>query len=77
VPGLLADYPDESSLIRHIDPARLAAVEGLAQGRMKKKLLAAGGAGRAACPGSSWPTRGALRPVAPRSPVRARSSGTD
>lgn len=41
VPGLLADYPDENSLIRHVDPARLAAVEGLAQGRMKKKLLAA------------------------------------
>jgi acetylglutamate/LysW-gamma-L-alpha-aminoadipate kinase len=41
VPGLLADYPDESSLIRHVDPARLGAVEGLAQGRMKKKLLAA------------------------------------
>jgi acetylglutamate/LysW-gamma-L-alpha-aminoadipate kinase len=41
VPGLLADYPDESSLIRHIDPARLGAVEGLAQGRMKRKLLAA------------------------------------
>jgi [amino group carrier protein]-L-2-aminoadipate 6-kinase len=41
VPGLLADYPDESSLIRHVDPARLDAVEGLAQGRMKKKLLAA------------------------------------
>lgn len=41
VPGLLADYPDESSLIRHIDPARLGGVEGLAQGRMKRKLLAA------------------------------------
>jgi acetylglutamate/LysW-gamma-L-alpha-aminoadipate kinase len=41
VPGLLADFPDESSLIRHIPAAGLAAVEGLAQGRMKKKLLAA------------------------------------
>ncbi len=41
VPGLLADYPDESSLISHIDPAHLPMVEGLAQGRMKKKLLAA------------------------------------
>ncbi len=41
VPGLLADYPDESSLIAHIDPAHLPMVEGLAQGRMKKKLLAA------------------------------------
>lgn len=41
VPGLLAAYPDETSLIRHIDPAHLAAAEALAQGRMKKKLLAA------------------------------------
>ncbi len=41
VPGLLADYPDENSLISHIDPAHLPMVEGLAQGRMKKKLLAA------------------------------------
>ena len=41
VPGLLADYPDEGSLVRHVDAARLGAVEGLAQGRMKKKLLAA------------------------------------
>jgi acetylglutamate/LysW-gamma-L-alpha-aminoadipate kinase len=41
VAGLLAEYPDERSLVRHVDPARLGAVEGLAQGRMKKKLLAA------------------------------------
>ncbi len=41
VPGLLADYPDESSLLRHVDPAHLGAVEALAQGRMKKKVLAA------------------------------------
>ena len=41
VPGLLADYPDESSLLRHVDPAHLGAVESLAQGRMKKKVLAA------------------------------------
>lgn len=41
VPGLLTDYPDESSLIARIDPAHLPMVEGLAQGRMKKKILAA------------------------------------
>lgn len=41
VPGLLADYPDENSLLRHVDPAHLGAVEVLAQGRMKKKVLAA------------------------------------
>lgn len=41
VPGLLANFPDETSLVRRVDPARLDAVEGLAQGRMKKKLLAA------------------------------------
>jgi [amino group carrier protein]-L-2-aminoadipate 6-kinase len=41
VPGLLAAYPDESSLVRYIAPAGLDAAERLAQGRMKKKLLAA------------------------------------
>ncbi len=41
VPGLLANFPDESSLVRHVAPSHLDAVEGLAQGRMKKKLLAA------------------------------------
>jgi acetylglutamate/LysW-gamma-L-alpha-aminoadipate kinase len=40
VPGLLAEYPDERSLIRHVPSVRLGAVEGLAQGRMKRKLLA-------------------------------------
>lgn len=41
VPGLLADYPDESSLIPHIPASHLGAAESLAHGRMKKKLLAA------------------------------------
>ncbi len=41
VPGLLANFPDETSLVRHVEPSRLDAVESLAQGRMKKKLLAA------------------------------------
>ncbi len=41
VPGLLAAYPDEKSLVRHVPAARLEAAEWLAQGRMKKKMLAA------------------------------------
>lgn len=41
VPGLLAAFPDETSLIRQIEPGGLDAAEDLAQGRMKKKLLAA------------------------------------
>ena len=41
VPGLLADFPDEGSLVRHIPPERLDWAEALAEGRMKKKLLAA------------------------------------
>jgi len=41
VPGLLAAYPDEDSLIRHVPTASLGWAESLAQGRMKKKLLAA------------------------------------
>ncbi len=40
VPGLLRSYPDESSLIRHVPSNRLAEAEALAQGRMKRKLLA-------------------------------------
>jgi len=41
VPGLLANFPDESSLIRHLAPEQLGRAEELAQGRMKKKILAA------------------------------------
>jgi acetylglutamate/LysW-gamma-L-alpha-aminoadipate kinase len=41
VPGLLANFPDESSLVRHVPPAGAEAAESLAQGRMKKKVLAA------------------------------------
>jgi len=41
VPGLLADFPDEASLVRHVPADRLDWAEGLAQGRMKKKILAA------------------------------------
>ncbi len=41
VPGLLANFPDEASLVRHISPDRLDWAEALAAGRMKKKILAA------------------------------------
>ena len=41
VPGLLANFPDEASLVRHISPDRLDWAEDLAAGRMKKKILAA------------------------------------
>lgn len=41
VPGLLANFPDETSLIRHIPSNRLDAAEEMAAGRMKKKVLAA------------------------------------
>jgi acetylglutamate/LysW-gamma-L-alpha-aminoadipate kinase len=41
VPGLLAEYPDEDSLIAHVPAGHLGMVESLAHGRMKKKLLAA------------------------------------
>jgi [amino group carrier protein]-L-2-aminoadipate 6-kinase len=51
VPGLLERYPDESSLIRHVPEGRIEWAETVAQGRMKKKVLAArealaGGVGR-------------------------------
>ncbi len=41
VPGLLAAYPDERSLIRHVPAGELGRAEALAGGRMKKKVLAA------------------------------------
>jgi [amino group carrier protein]-L-2-aminoadipate 6-kinase len=41
VPGLLANFPDESSLIRTIKPNGIEQAIDLAGGRMKKKVLAA------------------------------------
>jgi len=41
VPGLLARYPDEESLLRHVARADLSAAMDLAQGRMKKKVMGA------------------------------------
>ncbi len=41
VPGLLQKYPDESSLITHIDKNRVEASIDFAEGRMKKKVLGA------------------------------------
>lgn len=51
VPGLLADFPDETSLIRQIPAADAEQFMHVAQGRMKKKLMGAiealaGGVGR-------------------------------
>ena len=42
VPGLLRSYPDESSLVRSLPRAELDEAQEYAQGRMKKKVLAAG-----------------------------------
>jgi len=41
VPGLLRNFPDESSLIARIDRRRLERFEDFAKGRMKKKILGA------------------------------------
>lgn len=51
VPGLLRNFPDESSLIRQLTPGQLPMALEAAQGRMKKKVLGAeealqGGVGR-------------------------------
>lgn len=51
VPGLLRDFPDETSLIERIPAAEVEAFLPVAQGRMKKKVLGAaealrGGVGR-------------------------------
>jgi acetylglutamate/LysW-gamma-L-alpha-aminoadipate kinase len=41
VPGLLEKFPDESSLIRHIPPARIDQFMSVAEDRMKKKVMGA------------------------------------
>lgn len=39
VPGLLADFPDTSSLVTQVPRHRLEQAEEMAQGRMKKKIM--------------------------------------
>jgi acetylglutamate/LysW-gamma-L-alpha-aminoadipate kinase len=41
VPGLLANFPHEDSLVRRLAPEQLSRAEEMAQGHMKKKILAA------------------------------------
>jgi acetylglutamate/LysW-gamma-L-alpha-aminoadipate kinase len=41
VPGLMKNFPDESTLIRQLPQSQLAAASEAAQGRMKKKILGA------------------------------------
>jgi len=41
VPGLMKNFPDESTLIRQLPQSQLAAASVAAQGRMKKKVLGA------------------------------------
>ncbi|HXQ34750.1 MAG TPA: [LysW]-aminoadipate kinase [Anaerolineales bacterium] len=41
VPGLMKNFPDESTLIRQLPHSQLAAAREAAQGRMKKKVLGA------------------------------------
>jgi [amino group carrier protein]-L-2-aminoadipate/L-glutamate 6-kinase len=41
VPGLLQNFPDESTLIRQLSQSQLSAANEMAQGRMKKKVLGA------------------------------------
>jgi acetylglutamate/LysW-gamma-L-alpha-aminoadipate kinase len=41
VPGLMKNFPDESTLIRQLSQSGLAAASDAAQGRMKKKVLGA------------------------------------
>jgi len=41
VPGLMKNFPDESTLIRELSQSQLASASEAAQGRMKKKVLGA------------------------------------
>jgi len=68
VPGVLRDFPDESTLIPHITVAELPDATAAVEGRMKKKLLGArealdAGVQRVVIAGSSGdsPVRSALR----------------
>ena len=42
VPGLMRNFPDESSLIKKLSPEQVEDALQVAQGRMKKKVLGAG-----------------------------------
>ena len=70
VPGVLADFPDESSLIAHIPVDGLDAAIEKVEGRMKKKLL---GAQEAIAAGV---TRAVIAGSAAESPVRSGLAGT-
>jgi acetylglutamate/LysW-gamma-L-alpha-aminoadipate kinase len=50
VVGLMRSFPDEASLITHIDKQRVEATIGFAEGRMKKKILGASEALRLGVP---------------------------
>ena len=41
VPGLLENFPDESSLVKNLTINQLSQAQVIAQGRMKKKILGA------------------------------------
>jgi acetylglutamate/LysW-gamma-L-alpha-aminoadipate kinase len=41
VPGLMKNFPDETTLIRQLPQSQIATASGAAQGRMKKKVLGA------------------------------------
>jgi acetylglutamate/LysW-gamma-L-alpha-aminoadipate kinase len=41
VPGLLREFPDESTLIGHIPAGQVESFSGFAEGRMKKKVMGA------------------------------------
>ena len=41
VPGLMKNFPDESTLIQHVPQSQIAAASEAAKGRMKKKILGA------------------------------------
>ncbi len=42
VPGLLSNFPDENSLIEHIPAKEIGRYLGVAEGRMKRKVMGAG-----------------------------------
>jgi len=75
VPGVLADFPREDSLIGHVPTTGLDQLIELAGGRMKKKVLAASEALRTADESGTPPHRVVIATAAAAAPITSALAG--
>lgn len=75
VPGVLADFPREDSLIEHVPTRELDSLLELAAGRMKKKVLAAAEALRPEDQSGAPPRRVVIAAAATTTPVTSALAG--